>query len=78
MQWRDRIAVDPQVCHGQACIRGTRIMVSVVLDNLAAGVEIPEIITSYPPLTDPDIRAAIAYGADLARDQVVALPSGVL
>jgi uncharacterized protein (DUF433 family) len=53
-------------------------MVSVVLDNLAAGVEIPEIIAGYPPLTDPDIRAAIAYGADLARDQVVALPSGVL
>ncbi len=50
MNWRAHITVDPSVCHGKACIRGTRVMVSVVLDNLAAGVDIDEILKSYPSL----------------------------
>ncbi|MCA9942769.1 MAG: DUF433 domain-containing protein, partial [Anaerolineales bacterium] len=51
MAWRDFITVDPNVCHGKACIKGTRIMVSVILDNLAAGVPVDEILQSYPSLS---------------------------
>jgi len=70
MNWRDLITTDPHVCHGQACIKGTRIPVSVVLDNLAAD----EIIESYPALTREGVRAATAYAAELARERIVALP----
>jgi uncharacterized protein (DUF433 family) len=63
MTWRDRITVDPDVCHGKACIEGTRIMVSVVLDNLASGAQEEEVLKSYPPLTHEDIQAAVAYAA---------------
>jgi uncharacterized protein (DUF433 family) len=73
MNWRNRITVDPQVCHGQACIKGTRIMVAVVLDNLAAHICPDEIIQSYPSLTAEDIDAAMAYAADLARERMVPL-----
>jgi uncharacterized protein (DUF433 family) len=59
VNWRERITVDPLVCHGRACIKGTRIMVSVVLDNLAVGVRPEEIVRSYPPLTLDDIGAAL-------------------
>lgn len=72
--WRERISVNPNICHGRPCIRGTRIMVSVVLDNLAAGVKRDEIITSYPGLTDADIDAALTYAAELAREGTVSLP----
>ena len=71
MDWRERISVDPLVCHGKACIKGTRIMVSVVLDNLAAGVDTEKILKSYPSLTPVDIQAAIAYAAELARERFV-------
>jgi uncharacterized protein (DUF433 family) len=74
MDWRDYITVDPLICHGQACIRGTRVMVSVILDNLAAGLDPKEILESYPSLTSSSIQAAISYAADLARERVVALP----
>jgi uncharacterized protein (DUF433 family) len=63
MNWRERISVDPAVCHGQACIKGTRIMVSVVLDNVAAGVGVDELLKSYPTLTGEDIQAALEYAA---------------
>ncbi len=76
MDWQERIVVDPAVCHGQACIRGTRIMVSVVLDNLAAGIATEQLIQSYPSLTPEDVRAAICYAAELARERRVPLPSG--
>ena len=75
MDWRDRITVDPMVCHGRACIRGTRIMVSVILDNLAAGFSQDEIIDSYPSLTVDDMRAVIAYAAELTRERLVSFPS---
>jgi uncharacterized protein (DUF433 family) len=77
MNWTDHIAVDPNICHGQACIRGTRIMVSVVLDNLAAGLSQTEIIRSYPSLQPDDVMAAIAYAAKLASERVVPTPLGV-
>jgi uncharacterized protein (DUF433 family) len=76
MNWRDHISVDPQVCHGKACINGTRVMVSVILDNLAAGVSREEILASYPSLASKDIEAALAYAAELARERVVPLAGG--
>ena len=71
--WRDRISVDPNVCHGKPCIRGTRIFISVILDNLAAGVGTDEILASYPDLTRADILAALAYAAELAHERTVFL-----
>jgi len=71
MNLLDRISADPHVCHGKACIKGTRIMVSVILDNLAAGVGSDEILKSYPSLSSEDIQAAIAYAAELAKERVV-------
>ena len=76
MKWQDRITVDPHVCHGKACIQGTRIMVSVILDNLAAGVSRDEILRSYPSLQGQDIDASIAYAAELARERIVPLAPG--
>lgn len=73
MEWRARIATDPDICHGRACIRGTRVMVSIVLDNLAARVSVDEILKQYPSLRREDIDAAMAYAAELAREQVVRL-----
>ncbi len=72
--WRERVSVNPAVCHGKACIRGTRIMVSVILDNIAAGVERAEILSSYPSLKPEDIDAALSYAAELAREGTVDLP----
>jgi uncharacterized protein (DUF433 family) len=71
MDWKEKIDVDPLVCHGKACIKGTRIMVSVILDNLAAGVSETEILKSYPSLNSDDIKTAIAYAAELARERLV-------
>jgi uncharacterized protein (DUF433 family) len=75
MNWQDNIIVNPTICHGKACFKGTRIMVSVVLDNLAAGLSFDEILRSYPSLTREAIQAAIAYAAELARERVVAIPA---
>jgi uncharacterized protein (DUF433 family) len=77
MNWTERISVDPTVCHGRACIKGTRIMVSVVLDNIAAGVSTNELLKSYPALSADDIQAALEYAAELARERTVYLSSGV-
>jgi len=66
-----RISVDPQVCFGKPCIRGTRIWVSLILDNLAEGVTPEELMLSYPQLTLEDIRAAIAYAAETTRELVI-------
>jgi len=75
MSWQDHIDVNPTVCHGQACFKGTRIMVSVVLDNLAAGLSHDEILESYPSLSRDAIQAAMVYAAELARERVLAIPT---
>jgi uncharacterized protein (DUF433 family) len=72
--WRERVSVDPAVCHGKACIRGTKIMVSVILDNIAASVDDDELLTSYPSLKSEDINAALGYAAELAREGTIDLP----
>ena len=71
MRWQDCITVDPNVCHEIACIKGTRVMVSVILDNLVAGLTSKEISHSYPSVSQEGIQAAIAYAADLARERIV-------
>lgn len=73
MDWKNRITVDPDVCHGRACVKGTRIMVSVILDNLSEGLTIEEVIQSYPTLTRDDILASINYAAELARERIIPL-----
>jgi uncharacterized protein (DUF433 family) len=74
MSWQQRISVNPDICHGKVCINGTRIMVTVILDNLADGLSESEILQSYPTLEPEDIRAAIHYASDLASGRVVTLP----
>ncbi len=75
MNWADYITVDPEVCHGKACITRTRIMVSVILDNLADGLSVEQIIANYPGLTPEAVRAAIAYAAELSHERIVGLPT---
>jgi uncharacterized protein (DUF433 family) len=72
--WRERISVNAAVCHGRACIRGTRVLVSAILGNIAAGVPHAEILQNYPANTTADIEAALAYAAELAREGTVELP----
>ena len=67
--WQARITTDPQVCHGKPCIRGTRVMVSVVLDNLSDGLTAAEIVEEYPALATDDVRAALGYASELAREE---------
>lgn len=69
-----RISVDPNICFGKPRIRGTRIWVSLILDFLAAGMTMAEILEEYPHLTDQDILAAIAYGAEMSRERFVDIP----
>jgi len=71
----ERITVKSTVCHGKPCIKGTRVMVSVIIDSLAAGMSEGEILSEYPSLQPVDIRAALAYAADLAREEVLPFAS---
>ena len=75
MDWKPHITSDPTIMHGAVCFRGTRIAVSVVLDNLADGETPERILDQYPSLKAEHIPAAIAYAADLARERVVAVPA---
>ncbi len=70
-----RISIKPNVCFGKPCIRGTRIWVSLLLDFLASGMTVQEILVEYPQLTEEDIRAAIAYGAEMSRERFVEIPT---
>ncbi len=71
-----RISVDPNSCFGKPCIRGTRIWVSLILDFLANGATIEEVLAEYPQLTKEDIQAAIAYGAEMSRERFVEVAAG--
>lgn len=70
----DRISINPNICHGKPCIKGTRIMVHIVLDILAEGTSEEEILDGYPSLTHDDIRAAMAYAAEMVREKHVPTP----
>jgi len=69
--WRDRISIDPNVCHGKPCIKGTRIMVWIIVDYLANGDSVEEVLTAYPSLTREDVQAALAYAAEMTRERVI-------
>ena len=69
-----RISIDPNVCFGKPCVRGHRIWVSLILDFLAAGMSVQEILEQYPGLEEADILACIAYGAEMARERFVDIP----
>ena len=71
----DRISIDPNVCFGKLCIRGTRIWVSLLLDCLADGMSEAELLAEYPQLTREDLRAAIAYGAEAASERIIPVPT---
>lgn len=73
MNWKSHITTDPAICHGRACVKGTRVMVSVILDNLAEGLNAEQILKSYPGLRPIDIKAAIAYAAELSHERIVSL-----
>jgi uncharacterized protein (DUF433 family) len=75
MDWREYVTVDPEVCHGKPCVKGTRVMVSVILDNLAVGQTPEEIMESYPSVSREAIQASIAYAADLACERFVSMPA---
>lgn len=71
----EHISIDPNVCFGKPCIRGTRIWVSLLLDFMASGMSIDEIMAEYPQLTVDDLRAAIAYGAEMSRERFIDIPT---
>jgi len=69
----ERISIDSNVCFGKPCVRGTRIWVSLIIDNLAAGVSEEELLEAYPHLKHEDILAALAYAAEMTRERYVDL-----
>lgn len=71
----DRVSLDPDVCGGKPCIKGTRIWVSLVLDLLAAGMTEVEVRAEYPDLAREDVLAAIAYGAEASRERIIRVPA---
>lgn len=75
MNWRERISIDPNICHGAPCIKGTRIMVWIIVDSLAAGNTTAEILSSYPSLKAEDVQAALHYAAEMTRERVIPLAS---
>jgi uncharacterized protein (DUF433 family) len=75
-QLLSRISIDPTVCFGKPCIKGHRLWVSLILDFLAAGATIEELLNNYPGIEEADVRACIAYGAEMARERYVEVPLG--
>ena len=71
---RERISIDPKVCHGKPCIKGTRIWVSLIVDNLASGSTEEEVLAAYPSLKREDIEAALVYAGEMARGRFADIP----
>lgn len=71
--WRERISINPSVCHGKPCIKGTRIWVSLILDFMASGSSMDEVLNEYPQLKREDILACIAYGAEMSRERFISI-----
>ena len=72
--WKERISMSPWVCHGKPCIKGTRIWVSLILDFMASGSSMNELLEEYPQLKREDILACIAYGAEMSRERFIPIP----
>ena len=75
MSWKNLLSSDPEICGGQICVKGTRVMISVILDNLAEGSTIDEILENYPTLTREGVLAAIKYASEISKDEIVAIES---
>jgi uncharacterized protein (DUF433 family) len=73
MDWKEKITYEPNICHGYPCIKGTRVLVSVILDNLAEGFSFEDILKEYPSLTVDDIKASLAYAAELSKERNIAI-----
>jgi uncharacterized protein (DUF433 family) len=73
MRWQNYIVVNPKICHGKACIKGTRIMIAIILDNLANGMTPEDLMKEYPSLNSKSIQAAIKYAAEIVRERVIPL-----
>lgn len=69
--WRERISIDPNICHGKPCIKGTRIMVWIIVDYLANGDSVEEVLAAFPSLIREDVQAALAYAAEMTRERVI-------
>jgi len=76
VEWQQHIVVDPRICHGQPCFKGTRVLVSVVLDHLAAGQSSVEVQADFPTLGADAVPAALAFAAHLARGGWIEFPRG--
>jgi len=70
----ERISVDPRICFGKPCIRGHRIWVSLILDLLAAGLSVEEVLEEHPQLSREDMLACVAYGAEMSRERFADVP----
>lgn len=70
----NRISINPNVCFGKPCVKGTRIWVSLILDFLASGMSPEEVLREYPDLTALDVQACLAYGAEMSRERYVLIP----
>ncbi len=71
IDWRKRVVVDPEIHHGEPCIRGTRIPITMIVGSLADGLSFEDILREYPQLTEEDIRAALAYAAEVLEDETL-------
>jgi len=69
-----RISIDPRICFGRPVIRGTRIWVSLIIENLAEGLSQSELLAAYPQLAPEDIRAALAFAAEMTRERIIPIP----
>ena len=67
----ERVSIDPNICHGQPCVKGTRIMVWLVVGFLANGDSVEDVLKAYPELTRDDVRACLAYAAEMTRERVI-------
>ncbi len=75
--WKKKISINPSICNGKVCIKGTRVMISVILDSLAEGLTEDEILSEYPSLKKGDIQVAIKYAASLAREAIIPLTEDI-
>ena len=71
VNWRERVVIDPDIHHGEPCIRGTRVPVAMIVGSLADGMSFEEILREYPQLSEEDIRAALAYAAEVLEDETL-------
>lgn len=73
MRWQNYISSNPEICNGKACVTGTRVMVTVILESLADGLTAREIVAHYPSVSEEAVQASLLYAAELARERILPL-----